>query len=57
MKYFCLFLMSIIGIGLFFCMMIKGWGLSVKSVWPIILYYAWWIFSLTVRTTIKDWDK
>ena len=54
MKHFCLLLISIIGIGLFFCMMIKGWGLSIKSVWPILLYYGWWIISLALRLALKD---
>lgn len=57
MNYFCKFLLGIIGFILFFVMMIKGWGLSVKSIWPIILYCTYWLISLTIQLTIDKIEE
>jgi len=53
MKHFCKFLMGIIGLGLFFNMMIVGWGLEIKVVWPIVLHYGWWLITLFVLVFIE----
>lgn len=53
MKALCLFLISVIGFGLFFLMMIKGWGLQIKQVWPMYIYYGWWTGSMIVREVIE----
>lgn len=57
MKAYCLFLMGVIGFGLFFWMMIGGWGLSVKSWWPIVIYYIWWFVSMVVRLVAIKIDE
>jgi len=57
MESLCMFLLGIIGIGLFFYMMICGWGLEIKAGWPIIAYYVFWVFSLAVREYIKKKEK
>lgn len=57
MKHFCKFLMGIVGFALFFLMMIKGWGLELKAVWPLVVYYSWWFFSLLVFMTIEKGEK
>lgn len=57
MEYLCKFLMGIIGLGLFFYMMIVGWGLEVKSVWPIILHYGWWVITLLIYLSIEKYNE
>ncbi len=57
MKHFCKFLMGIIGLGFFFLMMIKGWGLSVKAVWPIVIYYIYWFITLVIHATIEKMEE
>ena len=53
----CKFLLGVIGFGLFFYMMICGWGLSVKAIWPIIIYYVFWFISLLVILTIDQVEQ
>lgn len=57
MKALCWILMGIVGIFLFFWMMIKGWGLEVKSVFPIVCYYVCWFVFLIIKMAIEKWDK
>lgn len=57
MSYLCRLLMGIIGIGMFFWMMIKGWGLEIRSLTPIILYYIWWFGSMIAQLAIAEYEK
>ena len=45
MKTWTYFLMYLIGLGLFFFMMLKGWGLEIENIFPVILYYCWTFIS------------
>ncbi len=57
MKWLCKFLLGVIRFFLFFYMMLSGFGLTIKSAGPIVLYYSFWFVSLVIHETIEKIEE